>query len=125
VNHWQMLQQSILAYPHATCLLDSTGKVIAANRNWCCGGRDGAGVLALAPPGTDYFAYCHQIADLGFEPARAFAEAVQEIIAGRRGSESLDYSHCAAERSSRYSIEAAVNRGLGSSRILLVHRRLE
>ncbi len=123
--HWQKLKQSMLARPYAACLLDATGKVIAANENWCRGGRDGGGILALAAPGTDYFAYCHQVADLGFEPARAFAGALEQVFAGRRARECLHYSHRAADRISRFLVEAALNRDPGPYQVVLIHRRLE
>ena len=72
-------------------VLDGTGRIVAVNRSWLVFAGVNDADMGKVGVGSDYLAVCDRAAAEGDETSGRVAEAIREVLAGRRMSFSLEY----------------------------------
>lgn len=87
----------LVAIPHASgqvacAVLDRAGFILDLNRTWHDAASDHDGALALVGEGSDYRRACEAVTGELAAMGRTLAEALGEVIEGRRDDFTLEYS---------------------------------
>lgn len=92
------LQASIDALPVTVAIVDADGRIVAVNGTWRAFGAQNGLTWSDHGVGRDYAAFC-----VGSEDAEAFAQALGDVLAGRRDAYEIEYP-CHSPTSRRWFI---------------------
>jgi PAS domain S-box-containing protein len=116
---------TIDAVPMHICVLDRTGTILLVNQSWRAFFDQNAAAPGCADyqVGANYLAVCESVVGVGAQDARAMAEAIREVSAGRRQQFSFEYA-CHSPAEQRWFI-ARVSRFQGDSgNVVIAHENI-
>jgi len=116
---------TIDAVPMHICVLDRAGTILLVNQSWRAFYDQNAAAPGCAAyqVGANYLAVCEGVVGAGAQEARAMAEAIRDVSAGRRQQFSFEYA-CHSPAEQRWFV-ARVSRFQGDSgNVVIAHENI-
>lgn len=118
----QFIRSTIDALRARVAVLDEHGKVITTNASWRRFGGDGGMAEYSVQEGDSYLEACEQLEQSGrLDEAGEIAEAVRDVIAGRRNSVSVEHKGLAPEDERWFLCHVSRFESGASARVVVTH----
>jgi signal transduction histidine kinase len=102
-------------------ILDSSGTILAVNRQWRENGAGGDSIIARIAEGTNYLAMCDTMAGQGRADAASIAEGIRAVATGQRGEAYAEYSGAVGNETRWYMSRITRFPGNNKVRIVMSH----
>jgi len=117
-----LAQSTLDAMADQVCVLDAEGVIISVNAAWRAFAEANGGASAAVVPGRGYLEVCDRATGPNAEEAAPFAAGLRQVLAGSRGTFSLEYP-CHSPGAQRWFVARVTRFGDGPQvRVVVAHQ---